>query len=96
MTEKELAAIEARYKALPEDVWTADNLFAYWQVHAVNYNMLFVPKTIYGDNNCQAEAEFVVHARIDIPALVSRVRDLEWELHRLKSRIVDKDLELYT
>lgn len=78
MTERDLDAIEARYKALPGGTWIADNQFAYWQVHAADYNMLFVPKTIWSDDDFGAEARFIAHARNhDIPNLIARVRQLE-------------------
>lgn len=35
--------------------------------------------------NFEADSEFIAHARQDIPALISRIRELEGEIARLKA-----------
>ncbi len=82
LTPDELAAIEARANAATPGLWLAycpfegdDEVPAEWHVPAA----LSVATPDYDAMN-EADAQFVAHARADIPALIHHIRALEAEL----------------
>ncbi|WNM74494.1 hypothetical protein SEA_BEARBQ_92 [Gordonia phage BearBQ] len=78
MSELDLDAIEARAKAAYVGPWTADpDSYGDIWARAGHEGATVVVSADPALN--AADAEFIAHARTDVPALVSRVRELEAE-----------------
>ena len=85
----DLTAIEARAKAAtPGPWWTrpdygCDNACVYWNSDRPDVINGSTESTLIYDEggHSVADAEFIAHAREDIPALIAEVRRLEGELH---------------
>lgn len=74
MTDIELKAIEDRAAKATPGVWTwaQDSRPAHW------FRKLLVTKAAWWAKSA-ADAEFIAHARTDVPALVAEVRRLQNE-----------------
>lgn len=73
MKDEELKAIEERAKAATEGSWSAEERFEWrgemvWSIEG--------PVWLFEDSVGQGDAEFIAHARSDVPALAAEVRRL--------------------
>ncbi|AXH49052.1 hypothetical protein SEA_ECLIPTUS_101 [Gordonia phage Ecliptus] len=82
MSELDLDAIEARADAATEESWEIRDGFIY---------PLSIRCSLGGIK--LSDAEFIAHARTDVPALVSRVRDLEAREKRVRT-VLDAEEEV--
>lgn len=74
----DLDAIEARVNAATDGSREADGAGSIWQELDNDDDRCLYHHMVYGtDNDHFADAEFIAHAREDVPALVARVRELE-------------------
>ncbi|MFF2612672.1 hypothetical protein [Kitasatospora sp. NPDC058046] len=88
----DLDAIQARADAATPGPWRATDDDDTWRMHGTHpripgmkWQILKAPKanTPYAEYwPSPADAEFIVQARQDVPALLARVQELETELHR--------------
>ncbi|QSL99845.1 hypothetical protein SEA_ODAY_102 [Gordonia phage ODay] len=82
MSELDLDAIEARANAAYVGPWTADpDSYGDIWARAGHEGATVVVSADPALNT--ADAEFIAHARTDVPALVSRVRELEAAVRRV-------------
>ncbi|WKW86374.1 hypothetical protein SEA_BUDSKI_99 [Gordonia phage Budski] len=82
MSELDLDAIEARAQAAPYGPWTVGDEWAKglgYPMFAGDGDLLVYTDPPGGHYLGVEVAEFIAHARTDVPALVSRVRELEAE-----------------
>lgn len=68
------AATEGPWEALPWEAEAGGGDWNLWGPKAPNHSM---DSSLQGDFGFEADAQFVAHARTDIPALISEVRRLE-------------------
>ena len=91
MTPEQLAAIEARVNAATPGSWEIVS------PHLASLADAFVygddGRTFVATTSGIADAEFIAHAREDVPALIDRVRKLEAELTGLDFANISNVLE---
>ena len=97
MNEKELAEIEARAEAATPGPWEFDQKNIGYAHHRSHYGLLTNASrdtkdywlSINVDYGMEHNADFIAHARQDVPALVAEVRRMSGENERLLATIQD-------
>ena len=84
----DLDAIEARANAATKGPWA-------WQANDKGYpqqivgnddGLVLVAETFTGPEHFPAEAEFIAHARTDVPALIAALREAQIKLNALRGQ----------
>jgi hypothetical protein len=98
MTQLDLDAIEARANAATPGPWdgdTCDGISQHWTREKPWLDVLVMEgsDSWAGCNHrisvSEGDAEFIAHAREDVPALVQRVRELEADNQQLRQTVID-------
>lgn len=85
----DLDAIEARANAAPKGPWA-------WQANEKGYpqqivgnddGLILVAETFIGPEHFPSEAEFIAHARTDVPALIAALREAEAKLAAIRAHL---------
>ncbi len=83
MNEKELAEIEARAEAATPGPWEVDNDLSVFTKDGGHGTPWTLFDTVGNEGEDSSNADFIAHARQDVPALVAEVRRLNEENSRL-------------
>lgn len=86
MTESELAVIKARADAATEGPWESEIAVEGW--YEMDAYSIRGPKYWTWDGNMlRPDAEFIAHARTDVPKLVAQVERLRARVEELKQEV---------